>query len=170
MLPQRSAGGVLGSSGSEARAMTRWLTRPTSIRQVAVVFWILVSAFLLLGISVVILGQTNFPLDVGLIRTKGRTGLWATLVPALVGLAGLSMLPRFRRLGAAVLVLYSAYWATLAAGGLPAVWNAQSSFCLKSLNFCITSPWIARMILIGVTTSFILTGLWSLRQAIRARS
>ena len=136
-------------------------TRGRLLFQAAVVAWLLVSALLLCGISVLILVQKNFSLHVGLIRTTGRAGLLPTLLPALVCLLGLSLLPRFRRAGGALVVIYSLYCSVLMAAGLPSVWNAQSSFCLRGLNFCITSPWLARLLVMGLAASFLVATLWA---------
>jgi hypothetical protein len=137
--------------------------------QAMVVVWLLVSAFLLCGISVLILLRKDFPLNVGLIRTTGRVGLLATLLPALVCLLGLSLLARFHRLGAGLVGIYALFCSILMAGGLPSVWNAQSSFCLRGLNFCITSPWMARLLVMGLSASFLVAAVWAWRQVMRSQ-
>ena len=135
------------------------------ISLVAVVVCVIASGLLLIGIGAMIMAQANFPLNFGLIHTVGRTGLWATFVPGLVGLGGLVLVAGRRRFGGALLVLYSLYWVALAVSGLPSVWNAKASFCLRGLNFCITSPWLARGLLFAIAALFILIAFWSFRRA-----
>ncbi len=135
------------------------------IRLVAVVAFILATSLLLIGIGVMILAQANFPLNFGLIHSVGRSGIWATLVPGLAGLAGLILLVRHRRFGGALLGLYSLYWVALAVSGLPSVWNAKASFCLRGLNFCITSPWLARGVLFAIAALFMAIAIWAFRRA-----
>ena len=54
-------------------------------------FWILLTIFLFLGLSVLVFVTPRFPLAMGVIRTTGRSGLWVTLLPTLVGAAGRSL-------------------------------------------------------------------------------
>jgi hypothetical protein len=142
------------------------MRRPASRMVVwgAALLWVAGSALFLLGISAAILQDRNFPLNFGLIRTIGSTGLWATLLPAVAGLTGLALWRRFRRVGAALVALYSLFWAVVAASGLPGIWNASRSFCLQGLNVCITSPWLGRLLLIVIAASFLAIAAWSWRQ------
>jgi hypothetical protein len=122
--------------------------------------WIVATALALLGISVGILLQPNFPLSFGIIRTIGRTGLWATLLPGLVALTGLALVRVRTSLAAALILAFACYWAIVLSSGLPVVWNATSSFCLNGLGVCITIPWIGRAVLLGLIGAFALTGFW----------
>jgi hypothetical protein len=94
------------------------------IAQGLAVSWSLLTAILLLGITVGILTQPGFPLGLGPIRTTGLAGLWVTLVPAVLAFAGVVLLGHRNRLAAGLLVTYSASWAAVVASGLPLVWNA----------------------------------------------
>lgn len=131
--------------------------------QALALFWSAGSGILLLGIALGILTQPTFPLSLGLIRTTGLAGLWATLLPAVVGLGGVVLLRRSYRLGAGLILIYSAFWVLLLASGLPLVWNAESSFCLDGLGVCITGPWLGRLAAMSLLTSFLLVGIWSWR-------
>jgi hypothetical protein len=134
-------------------------------------FWITGTAILLLVVAVGILSQSGFPLGLGVIRTTGLAGLWVTLVPAVVGLTGVVLLRGSGRLGPGLVFAYSIFWSLVVGSGLPSVWNAKESFCLKGLGFCITSPWIGRTAAIGLLTSFLLVGRWAWRRlAERART
>jgi hypothetical protein len=130
-------------------------------------FWTLASTLMLLGISVAIFRQPGFPLDLGLIRTSGRSGLWVTLLPGGLGLVAVLLLFWQRRVGAGLLAAYSLFWLVIFAGGLHAVWNAKRSFCIESLDFCIVTPWIGRLTTIGLAVPFLLVAVWSGRQAAR---
>lgn len=141
--------------------------RPVLARVLALV-WVAGSAMFLLGLSVPIIKQPNFHLNFGLVRTNGPEGLWATLLPGVVGLAGVLLVRTHRSLGAGLLLVYSAYWTVLLASGIPVVWNAKSSFCLNGLGVCITIPWVGRATVTGLVAAFALTSLWSWR-VIRAR-
>jgi hypothetical protein len=119
--------------------------------------WTSATIIMLLVISALIVAQPHFPLDLGVIKTNGLTGLAATLLPAVAGIAGMILFFRpARRLGAHLLGGYSAFWALIFLSGLPAVWNARRSFCLKSLNFCIISPWVARLTVLSIVLPFAL--------------
>lgn len=134
-------------------------------------FWVTGSAVFLLFVAVGVLTQPSFPLGLGLIRTTGLAGLWLTLVPAAVGLAGAVLARGHGRLGPGLVLAYSAFWSLVLASGLPSVWNAKESFCLKGLGFCITSPWIGRLAALGVLTPFLLVGAWAWRRLVgRART
>lgn len=120
--------------------------------------WTSATIIMLLVISALIVAQPHFPLNLGVIKTNGLTGLAATLLPAVAGIAGMILFfrPAARRLGAQLLGGYSAFWALIFLSGLPAVWNARRSFCLKSLNFCIISPWVARLTMLSIVLPFAL--------------
>jgi hypothetical protein len=135
------------------------------VARVVSLFWIAGSALLLLGLSALIVGQKNFPLDFGLVRTRGLNGLWTTLLPGVVGLAGAALLRPRKVIGSCLVAVYSGYWTVLLASGIPAVWNAKSSFCLNGLGLCITTPWLGRAVLIGLISAFALTGLWAWQDA-----
>jgi hypothetical protein len=133
-------------------------------RYVLVLIWSLLTISLLFGISVMVMSQPSFPLNLGLVQTTGRPGLWIILLPALAGFSGVLLMRHFRRLGEGLLGMYSIFWGAMIAGALPVVWNAQSSFCIESLKFCITSPWVGRLMAIGVAAPFLLVGYWCLRR------
>ena len=126
-------------------------------------FWIAGTVMFLLGLSVLIVKQQNFPLNFGLVSTRGLTGLWATLLPGIAGLAGAVLVRAQKTLGAGLVLAYSAYWTILLASGIPVVWNAKSSFCLNGLGVCITIPWLGRAAVIGLVAAFAFVGLWSYR-------
>jgi hypothetical protein len=137
------------------------------IRLALAFVWTSATIILLLILSALILLQPNFPLNLGFIRTTGRAGLVGTLLPALVGLTGLTLLfmGAMRRKGALVLACYSGFWAAVFLSGLPSVWYARRSFCLKGLNFCIISPWVAKLTVIGIALPFVLAGICFLLEA-----
>ena len=129
--------------------------------------WLFISATIgfLLVLTVLIIAQAKFPLNIGVVRTTGRAGLFVSFLPALVGTVGLVMLWYKRATGAILVAAYSAFWAIVFLGGLPQVWNARQSFCLKGLNFCIYSPWVARLTVFAIVIPFLLSAWWALRQA-----
>ncbi len=135
------------------------------LRFALVFLWTLASLIWLFIIAVLIFRQPNFPLNLGLIRTAGRTGLWITLLPALWGLAAVCLLFIRRKLGAKLLGIYSAFWVAILLSALPAVWNARHSFCIHT--FCITTPWLGRLTVFALAVPFLLVALWSLREAFR---
>jgi len=135
------------------------------LRLALVLLWTLLTAIWLTVIAVLIFRQPDFPLNLGLIRTTGRIGLLVTLLPALCGLGGMCLLFIRRELGAKLLVIYSAFWTGALLGSLPLIWNASHAFCIH--NFCITTPWVGRLALFVLMTPFLLTAVWSLRQASR---
>jgi hypothetical protein len=135
------------------------------VRRALASLFIAVTIGFLVVITILIVTQPKFPLDIGLVRTTGRTGLFVTAVPAMVGIIGLALLWRKRRVGSILVTAYCAFWAIVFLGSLPQVWNARQSFCLKGLNFCIVSPWVARLTVLAIVTPFLLSGWWSLRQA-----
>jgi hypothetical protein len=136
-----------------------------SVRRALV--WLFISATIvfLLVLAVLIVVQTAFPLNIGVIRTTGRAGLFVSLLPALVATVSLVLLRYKRATGAVLVAAYSAFWAVVFLGGLPQVWNARQSFCLKGLNFCIVSPWVARLTVLAIVIPFLLSAWWVLRQA-----
>jgi hypothetical protein len=137
--------------------------------RVAAIVWLSASLLPLLGLSAAILRRPRFPLDLGLIHLTGRIGLLVTILPALVGLGGLVLLSRFRGVGYGLLALYSVFWAALALGALPMIWNADTSFCLRGLTFCISSSWQARLLLMGIAVAFLGTTLWSSHNVLSSR-
>ncbi|MFZ3201643.1 MAG: hypothetical protein WA175_10900 [Candidatus Acidiferrales bacterium] len=137
------------------------------LRLILTLAWTLCSVIWLFVIAVLILRQPNFPLNLGLVRTTGRAGLWVTLLPAMWGLAAVCLLFIRRKLGAKLLGIYSGFWLAILLSGLPAVWNAQRSFCIQRLDFCITTPWLGRLIVFAFVVPFLLVALWSLREAAR---
>jgi len=137
------------------------------LRFALVLSWTLLNLIWLFVIAVLIFREPNFPLNLGLIRTAGRTGLWVTLLPALWGLAAVCLLFIRRKLGAKLLGIYSAFWVGMLLSGLPVIWNARRSFCLNSINFCITTPWLGRLTVFALAVPFLLVALWSLREAVR---
>jgi hypothetical protein len=136
------------------------MRQPGGVRRALVIMWILLSAVPLLGIALGILTEPNFPLGLGIIRTRGLTGLWVTFLPAVVGVAGVVLLRWPGRGGAALVLAYSSFWAVLLGGMLPVVWNAESSFCLRGLGVCITAAWLGRLTVLGLLTAFLLASTW----------
>ncbi len=139
------------------------MSRRDGLWRTLVIVWSVLSALPLLGITLGILTQPDFPLGLGMIRTRGLTGLLVSLVPAVVGLGGALLLRWSSRVGAGLLLVYSAFWSVLLAGMLPVVWNADSSFCLRGLGVCITAAWLGRLAVLGLLTPFLLTCVWSWR-------
>ncbi len=136
--------------------MSRWRGIPHRL----VVSWSLFTAIWLVVIAVAILTQPGFPLGLGTLRTTGLDGLWLTLLPASLAIAGAMLFERQERLAAGLLATYSVFWAAGAASALPSVWNARSSFCLSGLGVCITSPWLGRLTTMALLSAFALAGLW----------
>ncbi len=116
-------------------------------------------------ITILIVFQPKFPLSFGLVRTTGITGLLVTALPAGVGILGLLQMWRRRRIGSILVAAYSLFWGVLFLAGLPQVWNAQKSFCVEGMNFCITSPWVGRLTVLAIASPFLLSGWWSVQQA-----
>jgi hypothetical protein len=137
------------------------------VRLVLVLLWTLASLIWLFILAVLMFRQPNFPLNVGLIRTTGRTGLWMTLLPALWGLAAVCLLFMRRKLGAKLLGVYAAFWVGVLLSALPVVWHARRAFCIQSINFCITTPWLGRLTVFALAVPFLLVALWSWREAVR---
>jgi len=161
------AGGQNGNSGYPQVAALPTTNCSMRLRLALVLLWTLSSLILLFLIVALIFRQTNFPLNLGLIRTAGRTGLWLTLLPALWGLTAVCLLFIRRKLGVKLLGIYSAFWLAILLSGLPAVWNARRSFCLQSIHFCITTPWLGRLTVFALAVPFLLVALWSHREVVR---
>ncbi|MGB9031842.1 MAG: hypothetical protein WCC27_17095 [Acidobacteriaceae bacterium] len=144
-----------GSVGSQ---VYRWL----------MLLWSAFTAVYLLITSALIFLDARFPLNLGLIRTTGRVGLWVTLLPGVVGVLALLLILLRARLGALLLGAYSLFWTVVLACTLPAVWNARSSFCTQTM--CIRTPWIARLLVLALATPFVLAALWATGEAGRRRT
>jgi hypothetical protein len=134
------------------------------VRRALVRAWIVATTLPLLGITLGVLMEPGFPLGLGVIRTRGLTGLWVSLLPAVVGLAGVVLLGRSRRMAAGLILAYSVFWVVLLAGMLPVVWNVESSFCLRGLGVCITAAWLGRLIVLALLATFVVVSTWSLRR------
>lgn len=130
--------------------------------------WVACTVVYLLVLSVLILDQPRFPLNLGIISTIGRTGLWITLAPALAGAFALILVLLGRRPGAAVLGVYCWFWTLVLGCALPVIWNARESFCTRTL--CIRTPWIGRLLLLGLMTPFVIAALWSRKALVAAGS
>jgi len=129
--------------------------------------WSAFTSLYLLVLSALILRDAGFPLKLGSVNTTGRAGLWVTLLPGLLGLAGVLMVLARARAGAWLLGIYSLFWTGLLLAAMPAVWHARSTFCTR--YFCITSPWLSRLLLLALATPFLLVALWSRRESARSR-
>jgi len=127
--------------------------------------WSAFTIIFLLVLSVLILRDQRFPLNLGTIKTVGRVGLWVTLLPGLVGLLAVLLVQKGARLGAWLLGIYSLFWTAVLISGLPAVWNAQQSFCTRTI--CITTPWAGRLFVFSLARSFLLVALWVRREVTR---
>lgn len=121
--------------------------------------WLAISTTYLLVLSVLIAGNAQFPLNLGAIRTTGRTGLWVTLVPAIAGSLAFFLLWLRIRAGALVLGAYCGFWTVILVCGLPWVWNARETFCTRTV--CIRTPWIGRLLVIGLMTPFVIVAIWA---------
>ena len=139
------------------------MSQPHGGRRALAQWWIVASAVPLLVIAIGVLTQPDFPLGLGFIRTRGLAGLWATLFPAVVGVGGVLLLRWSDRVGAGLILVYSAFWSLLLVSILPLVWNAESSFCLRGLGVCITAAWLARLTVLGLLTPSLLVSVWSWR-------
>jgi hypothetical protein len=124
--------------------------------------WSAFTIVYLLVISGLILRDPKFPLNLGSINTTGRVGLWLTLPPGLVGFVAVLLASRRARAGAWLLGIYSVFWAGVLVSGLPVIWNARTSFCTRTL--CITTPWIARLLVLALATPFLLVAVWTHRE------
>ncbi len=112
------------------------------------VLWVAVTAVLLLGIAGHVLAERDFPLGLGPIQTRGLAGLWATLLPGAVGLGAVALLRRSRRLGAALLVAYSAFWSVVLASLVPLAGHGSG---------------LGLAVVLLLLTPFLLIGGWSCR-------
>ena len=137
----------------------------TPITTLLAFFWIFLTILLFLGLSVAVFLTPRFPLAIGVLRTTGRPGLWITLLPSVVGLAGV-LLRQKAKLGAGLLTAYCSFWFLTTLSGLPYVWNAKRSFCIRS--FCITTPWLGRLTVLALATPFLLAAIWSGRTAMQS--
>ncbi len=155
-IPSKDGEDELGKMASVAHHFHRGLA----------LMWSALTVAYLLVLSGLIVADQNFPLKIGVISTTGRIGLWITLLPALVGLVAVMLAHRRHAWGTWLLTLYSILWAGMLLAGLPAVWNAKTSFCTRTL--CITTPWIARSMLLGLAVPFILVAFWSYRNRERS--
>ena len=124
--------------------------------------WSAFTSLYLLVLSALILRDAEFSLRLGSINTVGRAGLWVTLLPGMLGLAGVLMVLARARTGAWLLGICSLFWTGVLLAAMPAVWHARSSFCMR--YFCITSPWLSRLLLLALATPFLLVALWSRRE------
>jgi hypothetical protein len=132
-------------------------------RRALALLWSVVTIGFLLFVSILIVGNSRFSLNLGLIKTTGRVGLWATLLPGLIGLFAVALVLTGSRLGARVLGLYSLFWSGVFLVGLPSIWNAKRTFCTRT--FCITTPWISRLMVLLLITPFALVAIWTHRFA-----
>ena len=120
--------------------------------------WSATTTMYLVVVSVVIIRDASFHLNVGVINLTGRAALWPILLPASIGLVGLLLVLCRVRWGLWLLGTYSLFWAGVLAAGLPAIWNAKTSFCTRTI--CITTPWIGRLVLFALATCFSLVAFW----------
>jgi len=116
-------------------------------------------------VSIAIIRDATFRLSIGVIKITGRAALWPTLGPAAIGLVGLILILSHLRRGGWLLGAYSLYWAGVLIAGLPSIWNAKTSFCMRTI--CITTPWIGRLLLFALASAFFLVALWSYLNARR---
>jgi len=124
--------------------------------------WTAFTVLSLALITIMISTEPGFPLGLGLIQTRGLTGLWVTLPGIVLGAAGLILLKVSRPVGARLLVLYSGFWtATL----LPGVCAEIPTVVRHPIAYCTTgtcTPWI---ITAGITVAFALSSVWYARQS-----
>ena len=125
-------------------------------------FWICVTVILFFGLSVAVFVKPDFPLAIGVFRTVGRSGLWVTLLPTLMVVIGL-ILWRRGRFGPRFIAAYNVFWFIALLSALPYVWNAKRSFCLRT--FCITTPWVGRLTVLGLSVPFLLAAIWAARSS-----
>ena len=136
------------------------------LNRILALLWSALTSLYLLLLSSLILRAPGFSLKLGSINTVGRTGLWVTLLPGLLGFMAVLLLLARRRAGAWLLSVYSLFWTGVLIAGLPAIWNARTSFCTRS--FCITTPWLGRLLLLALAGVFLLVALWAYRGAARS--
>ena len=134
------------------------------LRSGLAVFWTVFTIVFLLVLSLLVLRVRDFPLAIGAFRTVGRSGLWITLLPAVVGAVGLFLLTRKKPLGPWLLIAYSVFWFVMLVGALPTVWHAKTSFCINWLNFCIVTPWITRVVVVVLAAPFLFSAIWAWHQ------
>jgi hypothetical protein len=127
--------------------------------------WLAISTIYLLIVSVLIYGNAGFPLTLGAIRTTGRTGLWMTLAPAILGCCAFFLVAFRIRAGAIALGIYCGFWMAVLACTLPWVWNARQSFCMRTM--CIRTPWIGRLLVFALMTPFAFAAIWARREFAR---
>lgn len=130
-------------------------------------FWLAASTIYLVVLSALICGNARFPLNLGAIRTTGRAGLWITVAPAIAGMAAFLLVVFRVRAGSLVLGAYCGFWTVVLACGLPWIWNARESFCTSTM--CIRTPWIGRLVVIGLMTPFAIVALWAKQEFARLR-
>lgn len=92
--------------------------------------WSATTITYLFVVSMVVIRDASFRLNIGVIKATGRAALWPILLPAVIGLVGF------------VLVLKRSKW-----GAWPR-------------TICITTPWIGRLLLLTLATCFFLAALW----------
>jgi hypothetical protein len=129
--------------------------------------WLAVSTVYLIVLSVLICGNARFPLNLGAIRTTGRVGLLVTLAPAIAGCLAFILVLFRTRAGAIVLGAYCGVWIIVLACGLPWVWNARESFCVRTV--CIRTPWIGRILVFALMTPFAIIANWAKHEFTRLR-
>jgi len=131
----------------------------SAVARWSVLLWLAISTIYLLVLSVLIFGDARFPLNLGAIRTTGRAGLWMTLTPAIAGFLAFFLLVFRNRTGTILLGAYCGFWIVVLACGLPWVWNARESFCTQTI--CIRTPWIGRILMLGLMTPFVMIVIWA---------
>ncbi len=102
-------------------------------------------------ISVLIFRDPGFPLGLGLIQTRGMTGLLVTIPSVVVGIAGLILSLAHRPIGMSLLLVYSAFWAVQFWASLltsiPAIIRRQLVVCASGT--CNSLP-----VLLGIVIAF----------------
>lgn len=121
--------------------------------------WSATTIMYLIVLSSLIIRDASFLLNIGVIKMTGRAALWPILFPAVLGLVGLVLVLCHVRWGGWLLGAYSFFWGGVLAAGLPAIWNAKTSFCTRTM--CITTPWLGRLLLTSVATCFFLVAMWT---------
>jgi hypothetical protein len=148
---------VLGARFTMEVHMKTWASRTLSV---LVYLWTIPSVLFLLFVSLLIMREPGFPLILGLVETKGLMGLWATLIPGMVGLAAMILLLRHRPVGAKLLILYCLFW-LISLGGECLVDWAQ-----RQMTF---SGWLHDDALVFVLLApFLLSALWAWRRGVSA--
>jgi len=139
----------------------------SEVSRCSALLWIAASAIYLLILSVLICGDARFPLKFGAIRTIGRTGLWITLAPALLGCLAFFLIAFRIRAGAIAMGVYCGFWMVVLAAALPWVWNAREAFCTRTM--CIRTPWIGRLLVLGLALPFAFVANWARHEFARLR-